>query len=378
MRTSISILSLLFTIACASTDEKRDVREQSASTAFARLPFMTVELSAGSPGPDITVGSTTEEEVSIFDIYSSSEGLTLTDFHLFVGGDIEPVDAVWIYYEDEDGDVITSSGTPDSEGLVQFEDETVMIPDSGEGYSRLYTNVDTATHITATSGQQYSIDWINFGASAIGVDSGREIGARAMTSRARGGLMTWHETEPALTRHSTSPLGSISGEGGTLIKWNVSADAHGEVTYNDQLFEISSDDTSGTGWNTCNELGQTAKWTIDMIYYEFEDVAWRFFDTDGRPCDLRPDNELGYVLATDINNLIEEGETTTFSISASNLCDYCDGDPLMVTLPSESEVDDVNPRLQSINWSDDDDGETSWDGSLIDDLPVEGGALYLE
>jgi hypothetical protein len=346
-----------------------------------------LEVLSHTPESSIVLGNSSQVHVATFKVGAAHEDFIIdrltvdncittsdTDGDCADTGEVPGEDAaitsLTIEYQDSSGSVITASGILFS-GSHTFNGLDIFVSRGGASEFKLYVDISSGVGSWGPdSGDefQFNIDSVGGDFRALGEDSG-QIVDMASKGYATSNKMVVRKTKPTLGIHASTPSGpgSIPSQH-EVLRFTVSADSRDDVEMNQIMFNINSSDNDSTGWNTCSNLAEPAKYEIydasDMSTPLDVDTDWSF-NIDQGNCNNSSDQIKNVVLTLSSPDSIGAGETDVFIFSVDSTGASSTGDDfLQVSIPNEANA---------LNWSDYED--TSINALYIEALPVTGGRL---
>lgn len=181
--------------------------------------------------------------------------------------------------------------------------------------------------------------------------------------------------------------GSPSGAGipslGEVLRFGLTADAAGDADVYGFTFRLQSTDNRDSGWNTCNKLGFSSRWSMRDVLdlgTRFEDAGdWSFYQADGSPC------APGKVLAYAVVDFAQSGDRMPKRIGAGQQglfvvrldtsgANASADDSIRLELPNPSAVHALSSPLKSLRWASA-FPPNSLESETVRGLPVTGGTV---
>lgn len=186
---------------------------------------------------------------------------------------------------------------------------------------------------------------------AIGTGSGVSFddddqGAIGDDAFATDGVSTFvvKETYPSVARSSASPTTAVAGStSAEVLRFNVSATDGEDVVLDRVVFKLTSTDTTGSDWNTCDTStpGTYVKAASDFSIYDRSnltsaldtaDAAWTLYKATGAVCDGTA-ADLGFVsVRFSSDEVVSEGTTKTYSLHMSAAGASADNDSVLAEI----------------------------------------------
>ncbi|MFH1711796.1 MAG: hypothetical protein ABH846_00985, partial [Patescibacteria group bacterium] len=109
------------------------------------------------------------------------------------------------------------------------------------------------------SGDDFQVNFnaVTGGFRAIGQTSSNTLDETDLDAYLLADPMRIHASKPTISLAAGSPSGSFTPGRQEVFRFNVSADAAGDITFDEILFNLRTSDDGGTNWNTCGNLDVT-------------------------------------------------------------------------------------------------------------------------
>ena len=379
------------------------------AVTVANAGTLTAALSGSTPNSAIVLGDSTGVAVSEFKFTSTSEAFLVDRLTVDnTSGTDTAVSSVELHYNDQAGAAQVASGFLAS-GTFTFEGLTFYVPSNGSANVTVVVNTGEVSSNNLAAGSVVGLDLSN------GTDEIRAIGLGSNTTLVAGSVagfisniveannMTIQKTKPTISLASGSPAGTGTTTGlDEVLRFTVTADIRGEVTWSQNVFQLNSTDNSATLWNTCGgDAGalNDGMAVADFRFYDASDITTDLaasaaagdrlvlLDSAGEAC-AGADVLTYVVLDLDlVASAVEEvaaGTTKTYYLefNATGASPVTD-DQIRFDIPSETEVDalsgtwgaGVGSPQTAFEWDDSNTGDTGNDATNIKNLPVSGGSL---
>ncbi len=286
-------------------------------------------------------------------------------------------------YTDADGNERRSPGTL-VDGVVTFSNLVLPLP---RGTSvPVVLSIDTATidDSAVTSGMQ-----VQFNLNARTADfhakvkkTGRVLTESHVGKVVAGETMTLRNTAPALTLSDDAPSGAVTPGMTEVFRFDASAGAEGDISLSGVMFALTASDNAETEWDECEKLGaDTANFTLtNATTGATIDVTWGISTASGRSCAGVRRQDVVYLYADFTTaETIAAGQTTAYALTVNtSRASTLMNDTLLVTLPDQATLDELDKGFLAVEWSDGTSGGSTIDGGEIDTLPIDGNPLLFQ
>lgn len=345
-----------FLVACAPENTDLSAFEADTGALERRLQSeMIVSASAVTPSGDIMLEGSSMEHVGTLAFEAVNEPLELQRFKLKQSGSSAAVSAVHIEYLNEIGDVVSVSGTLIG-GEIIFTAQELYVPVGATAELDIYVDVGNVV-----PGETIQFAWTDAGARAVGLDTSAVYGHRRMTNSVTLESFETHVTKPTVTLSVLSPSGGNVPGYSEVLRFNVAASSGGDVGVEELVFQLSSTDNSGSGWNTCELIGDIDLYnlTIDGTSVAL-DGEWELYGADGFPCSAG--EVVSYVVFTGAD-LVPASMSYTFAVHAD-------------TMGASAATDDaIRLDIVDMLWTDAHYIDV-FDGEFVNNLPLIGGTIF--
>lgn len=149
------------------------------------------------------------------------------------------------------------------------------------------------------------------------------------------------ETYPSVARSSSSPTSGVAGStSAEVLRFNVSATSGEDVVMDRVIFKLTTTDTTGSDWNTCDTAGPSTyvKAASDFSIYDRSnlttaldaaDAAWTLYKATAVVCDGTA-ADLGFVgVRFSSDEVVSAGTTKTYSLYMSAAGASADNDSVL-------------------------------------------------
>lgn len=346
---------------------------------------LTFSLDGSTPASSIVLGGSTGVTAAVFKFDASVESFTVQDLTLYDSEACDVANSVKISYLDATG--ATKENTQYFSGCeAYFSGLSFWISESQTPTLTVTIDTNSVSAASTTSGNKIAVGLNAKDAAfqAVGANSGQSL--TSLNTDVLGNAMVVRATKPTFTVASGTPTGSGIPGLSEVLRFNVSADSHGDVELEQVLFKIMTQDYGGTGWNNCGDgtnkvFGDHARWTL----YDKDDLStpisdegdWSLLTSSGEACGQLTEPvglavlNLSADLATDIIS-VPAGSTKTYILKLDTTgASAADDDSIRVEIVNETGADATGH--DAILWSD--TYATDIDGSFVKNLPVTGGTI---
>ncbi|MFH1712546.1 MAG: hypothetical protein ABH846_04930 [Patescibacteria group bacterium] len=290
-------------------------------------------------------------------------------------GSDQAADAITIEYPDINGNLVTKTSLFNN-GEVTFDLVNYFyVPADDNAELSVYVDGPSGIGLYGPdSGDDFQVNFnaVTGGFRAIGQTSGNVLDETDLNAYRNANHMRIHASKPTISLAAGSPSGAFIPGVQEVFRFNVSADASRTISFDEILFNLSTSDNARTGWNTCSQLGDAAK-------FDFYNL------TVGGPADLL-DSDADWVMndglmecangSTMLGNArlnlstpenVPAGVTYTYALYMDTTgASSADDDAIRVDIP---QLPPFNPFI----WTDGYMQDIS--AYLLKNLPVSGGTL---
>ena len=392
---------------------------------------MAFAVAGDNPTAMLVLGQSTGVTVAKYKITADDESFLVRK--LSVNSDqaanLTGVSSVALEYKDQAGATRTASGVL-SGRKVTFDGLELYAPKDESITFAVKINTGDVTSDNAASGHLIDLELISDSTNddefeAVGLSSGTTLddddvdagGSPAVTGWTDDGATDTlspgtqtHEmrkTKPTISLASGSPSGNGIPGLGEVLKFNVSADSRGAITWSKISFRLSTTDNNGAGtgtgdWNECDgadgegDAGNTTSLTqADFKLYDVSDTTTDLIaDSDytntgptnqtvelalvvGASCST--DEKVNFVkfnLEADTGTAEEigAGSTTTYAVWMDTTdASSANDDSVRLDILAESDASGAIID-KAFEW-DDSTVATNIDGDLVKNLPLTGGTI---
>ena len=358
---------------------------------------LTVTKASDAPTATIVLGSSTGVSTAKYRFAATNEAFVVNQLQLVnsIGATYDRgINSVTISYTNSDGATETKTGYM-SNAIADFGGLDLYVPTTEARYLTVTIDTNTVSSTGATSGDQFDLDldMLADTMQAVGVGSGTTIYSdtdSGINSGAAtdldGNTMTLYKTKPTISLASGSPSGSGIPGLNEIFRFNVAADSRGYVIVNEFTFKVNSQDIATSGWNDCDaaDWGVATEWALydsaDVSTELGENADWLFYsDADSATCVA---NEalvwvkLDLEANADNGDEIAAGSTITYILKADTTgASPANDDSLRIDIDTEANIlAGVAASADAIEWEDD-SNTAGIDGTLVKNLPVNGGTI---
>lgn len=296
-------------------------------------------------------------------------------------GDSTGIQSATLQYTDRSGATLSSTAVPVGNTL-SFTGLTLGVPSGASANIALFVTTANYSAAGVVSGAQvqYGLNAVSESFSGTSISRGVSITETDIRRNVVGTVMTERYSKPTVSLSSSSPSGTVSipGVAGELLRFNVSADAAGDVNMTSGAFKVVVSDNDSTAWADCAAWGASG---ADIVNRSTGDsVLFTAYDTNGALCSAG--HTVGYFTYTvptsgrsaDMGT-ISAGTTATYGVWTDfDLGIGSTDDVVQMSIPSESELDALGVSFDAFTWN---DGVATSDanGAGVSTIPLAGNTL---